>query len=229
MTKLLIVGAREGSLGDHVRIAAEESGVYSDVQTAGVTKEDVRLNLKDWYEIGEVLEQVNPDHIFCTAGINDPAGIASENLAPKMMESYLVNTVGPLELLRQFAAREANPGNRQKFAVISSNSARIARTGSVPYCASKAGLSMGLRVLCRELARAEHGVVAWGYEPGLLAGTPMTEATKVQFPGFPLHRMPGVGPDGLDAEALAQRIVVDLANADQLYHSALFTFDVGEQ
>lgn len=234
--KLLIVGARPCSLGDLVRIYARESGRFSEVVTAGVTEEDHVMDVRDVIDIGNVLELVSPDYLLCTVGINDPAGLSSKDLVGQMMNSFLVNAAGPLELLRQFAEGSVPAGDVRKFAVISSNSARIARTGSVPYCASKAALSMGLRVLCRELARAKSDVVAWGYEPGLLAGTPMTEATIEHFsaPNHglgipPLHRMPGVGPEGLDPEALARRIVNDFAMADQLYHSAVFTFDAGEQ
>lgn len=114
----------------------------------------------------------------------------------------------------------------KRFVAISSNSAHIPRRGSMPYCASKAALSMALRVAARELANKN--VAVWGYEPGLLAGTPMSEQTRRDFGTDPLHRMPGVSWEGLPVGDLAQQIVQDISTFSVAHNGLMIPFDGGE-
>lgn len=239
---VLVVGAAEGSLGE--AIAEElENGAYSfgKVTTAGISGEQFEINLLHRHLVERVLADVRPDVVVCTAGVNWPADIGSVRLRHGLLDSFENNVVGPMLLLQDFVTspvRYDRAGLVKKFVAISSNSARIPRRGSMPYCASKAALSMALRVAARELAEAG-GVAVWGYEPGLLAGTPMTRATEAHFGvgdpydggGYPapkLHRMRGVPPEGLPVNELAERIVTDLALVGYAHNGVMIPYDAGE-
>lgn len=235
LPRLLVVGAAPGSLGEAV-VQETRNWELGQVFTAGISgHEDFVLDVRNTGAIKEALSETAPDYVVCTVGVNVPAQFGSGDMALALTDSFLTNVVGPLELLRLFVAGGAGSGIRRKrFAVVSSNSARIPRGGSTPYCASKAALSMGLRVAARDLASQGYGdhPWVWGYEPGLLAGTPMTRATIEAFGGAQadpiLHRMKGVGGAGLDPGMLAQRIVNDLACGNGGLHGCLFPFDAGE-
>lgn len=243
--RLLVVGAAPRSLGDHVAREAE-LGPYSfdAIYTAGITPtphdgdppegkvayEDYYLDLRHVNSIKEVLGEVKPDIIVCTVGVNNPTSVLDSFADLALEDSFHVNVIGVLALLRHFVKAEGsgywNGSTNKKFVAISSNSARIPRRRSLAYCASKAALSMALRVAARELA--DEGVVVWGYEPGLLAGTPMTADTEGLFAGGPLHRMPGVPESGLLPAALAQMILHDVANVSPAFNGLLIPFDAGE-
>jgi NAD(P)-dependent dehydrogenase (short-subunit alcohol dehydrogenase family) len=237
--KLLIVGARAGSLGEALLEAAttEWSDNFSHVHTAGISSEEFKLDITNTAHIVRVLSEVSPDCIVCTVGVNQPTRMTDTFLPSRMTDAFHTNVIGPMHLLSKFADLEPNnPRQLRRFVAISSNSARIARTGSVAYCASKAALSMALRVAGREFARNRSGILVWGYEPGLLN----TTMTREMFPNDPrhfpeegpLHRMEGVHWKGLPALALADRILGDLllgtANGLAL-NGCLIPFDAGEQ
>lgn len=243
--RLLVIGAREGSLGEAVARHAEGEWEACEVITAGISGEEKYFcDLTVGVQVKHMLHELCPDYIVCTVGENSPASVRDGFLAAKLMASYQVNVLGPMLLLHHFLASPYNRDTvyRKKFVAISSNSARIARSGSVPYCASKAALSMALRVAARDVATqiveaAQLPPLIWGYEPGLLHGTPMTEETMKVFgnptgdPSFggALHRMKGVGPTGLHPSDLAARIVMDLTYSGPGLHGCLFPYDAGEQ
>lgn len=238
---MLIVGASgENSLGHAiVRELHDCEWEFGAVNTAGITDEEIRLDLLRSPRISEVLTQCRPDIIVCTVGINQPVDIVDAFLPAKMHNSFQTNVTGPMDLLRHFVASPVRPERGdavKKFVAISSNSARIARRNSVAYCASKAALSMALRVAARELAPGGH-VAVWGYEPGLLDGTPMSRETARDFASrqgrepeeLIMHRMPGVPPEGIPPADLARRIVQDLATFSYAHNGIIIPFDAGEQ
>lgn len=254
--RLLVVGAAPQSLGAAVAdVAREGVWAFDSVVTAGLTPvpdtlllpdengtlhtyEDHRLDVRFSAQMKEVLSTVQPDILVCTVGVNSPCGIDSRYLAMRLEEAFRVNVIGVLELLRHFVGAEGSGywqngrTNAKKFVAISSNSARLPRRQSLAYCASKAALSMGLRVAARELAGSHTQV--WGYEPGLLAGTPMTHDTARDFSGRPgepatLHRMRGVPADGLSVRSLAHQIVNDVAQYAPGLNGVLVPYDAGEQ
>lgn len=245
---LLVVGAAIDSLGEAVAEAADD-GPYSftDIVTAGITPlepgadgeakagdptvyEDYKMDLRHIASIKQVLWEVKPDVLVCTAGVNTPVSITDTFADLVMEEAFHTNVIGVMALLRNFILAEGsgywNGAVKKKFVAISSNSARIPRRKSLAYCASKAALSMALRVAARELA--DTGVAVWGYEPGLLAGTPMTQEAQAVWSG-PLHRMRGVPVGGLDARLFAQFILHDVANASPALNGLLIPFDADEQ
>lgn len=229
---VLVVGATSGgSLGSAI---VDELNVsewsFGKVYTAGITDEEIRLDLLRGLKIGDVLAEYQPDIVVCTVGINQPVDVTDPSLPAKLYTAFSNNVTGPMDLLRHFVVSPVRPErakNVKKFVAISSNSARIPRRNSVAYCASKAALSMALRVAARELAGQQ--VAVWGYEPGLLAGTPMTQNTERDFPpGAVLHRMKGVPLDGIPPADLARRIVQDLATFSYAHNGLIVPFDAGE-
>lgn len=239
---LLVLGGRTGSLGDAIALEALQHWDFKDVVKAGISDlEEYDCDVRQLGSIKACLNEVRPTYIVCTVGVNQPHPTRLGGMGLTMQDAFHTNVIGPMEVLHQFITSPTlHPDHhegafRRRFVAISSNSARIPRSGSAPYCASKAALSMALRVAARDLADDPWAPLVWGYEPGLLAGTPMTEATLKQFGnpnesvGAPvLHRMKGVGPLGLPVASLAERIVSDLCSNAQGLHGTMIPFDAGE-
>lgn len=242
---LLVVGAREGSLGHYVGSVATERGWT--VTTAGVSgDEDMHFDIANHGSVHALFpeDMGEPWHsIVCTAGVNYEGGIKDDSIRGKLDQSLLINTTGPLHLLhawqdwwlyhidethmeRDVALGEDVPMYPLHFVAISSNSARIARSQSLAYCASKAALSMGIRCAARELADTWLNVYA--YEPGWLSGTPMSKEVNARFEyGQPRHRIPG--DRTCDPAALAHMIVRNLANWYSSLNGCTLRLDGGEQ
>jgi len=233
--KLLVVGAREGSLGAGVVQVAEASGLYSRVGTAGISgDEERRLNITRLKDVYAFLREEEWDHVVCTAGMNLPGTITGQDWHANMKSQMNVNYQGPMNLLSEWARYwrkrlEVQPDEKEQtrhFVAVSSNSAHIARSGSGGYCASKAALSMGVRCAARELDRDGWPLVAYGYEPGWLNGTPMSNEIESAISG-PLHRIPS--GQGLHPVSLAALIVNNLSNMNQAISGCMIRVDGGEQ
>lgn len=226
---ILVVGARPNSLGSAVcERLADEGYVY---ETAGISGETWEMDINDQADIKSVLNAVKPSQIVCTVGINQPKGLREDGLWEAMSLSANANYIGPIILLQEWLQMLDNndtigTDSPRQFVAISSNSAHIARRNSISYCASKAALSMALRCAAREIAG--EGRLVYGYEPGLIAGTPMSADSAAQFDG-PLHRMYGVGAQGLFAYSLAEIIVDNLKHPSMALNGAMIRLDAGEQ
>lgn len=235
---VLIVGAAYSSLGEAIGYELMECEFeFGKVHTAGITNEARHLDVLRSQDIDELLTELRPDIVVCTVGVNMPVDVGHTFLPTYMRTSFDTNVTGPMDLLRHFISSPVRPEREdmvKKFVAISSNSARIARRSSLAYCASKAALTMALRVAARELAAAGK-VMVWGYEPGLLNGTRMTRevtdqlAAKGRGTGIAMHRMPGVPPEGIEPADLARRVVLDLASSSLGLHGSIIPFDGGEQ
>lgn len=230
--KLVVVGAKPGSLGAAVAEVAREERFGWEVVTVGVSRaEQFSLDLvhSTDSEIEHWLAHVAPDHIVCTAGINHPRN-AYGSTAHWLAEHFNANVIGPMRLLDAFLRLQPGDVPLRHYVAISSNSATIPRTDSEAYCASKAALSMGLRVAARNVASvAIQETVVYGYEPGLLAGTPMTVATAQRWPNTPLTRMRGAMVEhGLSAYGLAAHIVRNIAFGGPELNGVLLRLDAGE-
>lgn len=234
---LLVIGARPGSLGDAVVRRAQDEGFL--VSTAGVSGEDYPLDVTsvNRASIRTALREVQPRSIVCTVGINEPltSGHDEFDFEAWMENHFSVNVVGPMRILREWryfpkATMIPTWEKPYHFAVISSNSAVIPRTNSMAYCASKAALSMAVRVAAREAAN--NGYIVYGYEPGWLAGTPMSDAVQRRFSG---HAVPGMHrmredalAHGVPVDDLAHQIVAGLAAPGYALNGALIRYDGGE-
>lgn len=227
--RVLVLGAQPNSLGEAIANWTKVQAMYESrdedwtVLTAGISgheQEHVDV-VEEPGRLRRLMEDFCPTAVVCTVGINQPRGIASVDLSKKMVESFTVNVLGPLNALRMAMGL----GCVHQFVAISSNSAQIARRGSLPYCTSKAALSMALRVAAREMAGS--GLLVYGYEFGLLTGTPMTADIANTFEG-PLTRIPGA-PAGLSPQDAARAVVSNLFNPWQGLNGATLRYDGGEQ
>ena len=223
-SRVLVVGARRGSLGAAVADHLQAAGVAH--YRAGVSSEPVHLDVCDVRRCEEVIRDLDPTHIVCTVGINDGApfyGAGWETLARDHLD---INFIGPMNLLASFEEWLGDlPG---AFVGISSNSAHIARSNSSAYCASKAALSMGLRCAARDLTRAGKPLRVWGYEPGALVATPMTKSVARFLPrGVPMSRML-TNPAGMDTGALGRIVARDLLENADLLHGTMVRLDNGD-
>ena len=237
---VLVVGARQNSLGASVAKVASEAGY--EIVTAGLNAnqpggEDVALDLMvDHYDnmVG-LLKEYAPMHIVCTAGMNMLKPEGNGDLREWYRWHMETNFIGPMRLLDAWrvAMQDSDylPEVKEPlhYVAISSNSARIPRTNSAAYCASKAALSMGLRVAAREGEGGSYGYLVYGYEPGLLYGTPMTDQITNALPGVPLTRMQGFASAGLYVGDLARVIVSNLQARTVAFNGCLIPFDTGEQ
>lgn len=238
---LLVIGARPGSLGAAVaelaRDNASEFG-YQHVFTAGLhshgeessRRENYGLDLTITADVREFFKHGDYRDVVCTVGINwdDDSGTWGKVLK----ESMAVNAIGPLYAAKAWAVglRTANSDGDSsgQFVAIGSNSAHIARSRSVAYCASKAALGAGLRSLGRRLAQEGQQQRIWGYEPGWLDGTPMSDRVVGRLAeGVAPHRIPG--GSGISVAALASRILFDLNGMGASMNGTMQRFDGGDQ
>lgn len=222
--RVLVVGARKGSLGEAIHEEFLSNGHYA--YAAGISGEYIKCDILDSGQRYAALMKTRPHLVVCTVGINTPVDKvwSPEAFSDALREEFMVNAVGPLELLREFIDRQ---GHGNQFVMVSSNSAHIARTGSLPYCASKAALSMGVRVAAREYKGTP---LIWGVEPGFLYGTPMSNETAEAFAGGPLHRIPGLNSrDGLSVKDVAKTIVGLALEKPRHLNGVMLRMDGGEQ
>lgn len=227
--QLLVIGAQPGSLGEAVVQAAEDDGFI--VIIAGLPE----LDVTNAAHVRKFFQDHYCPNVVCTVGVNydDRNGSFS-----KMLDQHMqVNCIGVLNCVHQWAkwvqvtTEMSIPGPVYEcnFIAVSSNSAHVARSQSVAYCASKAALSMGIRGMARKLANTDLNI--WCYEPGWIDGTPMSERVTRRLvlsdiPGHG-HRIPGVDRTW-EPQQLATRIVQDLYFGRQL-NGCCIRLDAGEQ
>lgn len=225
----MVVGARPRSLGAALVTAVETVGW--EATTAGVSGEQFEVDLlgHSSAQLYKVLMNLRPQHIVCTAGINiGRQSYTNPDVRDWWDWHFQMNVIGPMRLLEAMKAAEYTTKGLLHFVAISSNSARLPRTQSAAYCASKAALSMALRVSAREARGGDHGYIVYGYEPGLLAGTPMTLKAAGAFSG-PLTRMRGaLVQNGIDPGALAAQIVAGLQIPGAALNGVMVGYDADE-
>lgn len=225
--RLLVVGSREGSLGEAIHGIAAARGEWP--QGSLFTSDLPQTDVTNRKQVVAMLEHSNPTDIVCTVGVNFPDG-GPGNMLRNMEEQFRVNAYGPMVVLMEALDRWQAvfpPESGFNFIAVSSNSAHIARSESAGYCASKAALSMAVRSVARR--HAATGVVkAWVYEPGWINGTPMSDEVRMRLKAnVKPHRIPG--GRGVNRVELASRIVEDLVVAPHWLNGTAQRFDGGEQ
>lgn len=221
----LVIGARRGSLGAEIRrqfTLPHHNSPPNLVITAGVSGDEMHeLNILEPDMINHVISLVNPDVIICTVGVNlSTKPIGDPGWYADVAQQTKINFLGPALLMEAVASCP----RVKKLIFISSNSAHIARRNSLGYCSSKAALSMAVRCAAREWAGEP---LVYAYELGLLAGTPMTQATEAVF-GPAQSRMVGA-ENGLKVREVADAIVSDLRHSGMAYNGSTIRLDAGEQ
>lgn len=230
---MLVVGAQPGSLGEAVLGVASQAG-YESV-AAGISGEAIEMDcfLHPMENLIGVVAAIQPRFVVCTAGVNMPQ--------PDVQDPndwyrwhFEANVIGPMRLLRAFQEASWGPDYLPQsgylhYTAVSSNSAHLPRSSSAAYCASKAALSMALRVAAREgVGGDKDGILVYGYEPGLLAGTPMTKKTEESWPATGLHRMRGFDLEkGIPPNELAA-LIVDNFRRGPAINGTLIQYDEGE-
>ena len=223
--RVLVVGARTGSLGHYIADHIEALGV--EAHMAGIATEPLHLDVTSEGRCHSILRELCPTHVVCTVGRNDGGPVYEDEWEGVAREAMEVNFLGPMNLLRKYEEHLAGmPGT---FVAISSNSAHIARSSSSAYCASKAALSMALRCAARDFTRAGIPLRVWGYEPGALAGTPMTVDVGRRLPhGTPMSRML-TNPAGMPVGAVARIVARDLLDSPEVLLGCIVRLDAGDQ
>jgi short-subunit dehydrogenase len=175
------------------------------VVTAGRTRGDVRLDLRD-ADAGDTLI----DHVRATHSRLDGVVIAAGIVAfgdlvdtddVVIEELFLTNAMGPLWLARRVAPTLAESVGF--FACISAVVAETPLPGMAAYSASKAALTAALTALRRELRRSNITVI--DIRP------PHTET------GLATRPIAGAAPrlpQGLDPAAVARRIIDAIADGE---------------
>lgn len=226
--RVMVIGAAYGSLGAAVLASAERAGY--EAFAAGISGEQVPLDVvtDPIIAMTDMLLAIQPQYVVCTVGVNEarPDG----DPGPWLAKHFEVNVIGPMRLYEAYLEARYNPafmvsGNAH-FAFVSSNSAHLPRSSSAAYCASKAALSMAVRVAARETGAGSSGPLTYAYEPGLLRGTPMTQRTRAEFAG-PLTRMRGALDQGIDPYDLAELIVQNFDRGPAI-SGALIRYDADE-
>jgi NAD(P)-dependent dehydrogenase (short-subunit alcohol dehydrogenase family) len=221
-----ILGARKGSLGAALKDVIRSAG--DNAITWGITNDE-----------DNKISDFDPSacNVICTIGINEPYDLAVNSTAD-LEWTMEHNLMVPLRYFQQWLTtpiREtpvtgSNP--RGRFVFISSNSAHIARSGSLSYCASKAALSMAVRVAARDISahRGGRGVwdrrYVWCYEPCWIEGTPMSQEVLDRLDGNLAHRIPG--GKGVSRHRLAQ-LIHDNMRQEMVLHGACIRVDLGDQ
>lgn len=243
---LLVVGARPGSIGEVIAQRAEKEGFF--VGTAGLSKhEHFPLDVQRSEMIRDVVHVQPWHHVICTAGVNLEGGVSGTGWLGQVANSHRVNFMGPLILLSEWCrywrdildvgenlpAKEVDVRavirpEYLHFAAISSNSAHIARSKSLGYCTSKAALSMAVRCVAREMATHPAGFVIYGYEPGWVDATPMSDSVQNRLDARDVvpHRIPGART--LKKDRLAAMVVHNLMLGGSL-NGCVLRVDGGEQ
>jgi NAD(P)-dependent dehydrogenase (short-subunit alcohol dehydrogenase family) len=231
---VLVVGTRPGSLGEAIYLSLKAQGIdaiRADRPMEGLDSAVYRCDVLDRTDTRKMLRVLRPTDVVCCVGINLPD---DPMLLPALSGQFQVNTYGPVQLLMEALEYwDDEPGvhidvpTGANFVAISSNSAHIARSQSTGYCASKAALSMALRCIARNHGGRD-GYCIWGYEPGWINGTPMSDDVMDRLGEYGrTHRIPG--GDGLDKWVLADKIAHDLIYAQHGFNGCMFRIDGGEQ
>lgn len=231
--RVVVVGARQNSIGAAIAHAAR--GAAYEVMTAGIGAGDEEYDLDvvsdGIADMAMQLGHLQPTHLVCTVGINMPEPV-SDDPTDWYRWHFETNVVGPMRLLKawRIVLGTLSLIQNHHFVAISSNSATVPRSGSAAYCASKAALSMALRVKAREGAGQQDSCLVYGYEPGLVRATPMTADTAARFGGaLGLTRMrDGRLSEGISAAALASLVVHNLSLGPEV-NGVLFRLDADER
>lgn len=233
--RMLVVGTAPGSFGadiaSYLRVEAAEElrrGVGRwHVLEAGLPQgeyvPEVELDVLWPMELViDVMRKHKPFHVVYAAGVNVPD--EGEELAANFNVNALVNVQGFLSVAEAFKG-VAMPGSH--LVGISSNSARIPRSPSVGYCASKAAMSSAIRVLGR---RWRGEPLVYGYEPGLMnTETTMRMVDESAWGGKGAHRMRGVANRyGLPAHEVATIVAHNVLWGGMALNGTLQQLDAGE-
>jgi len=232
---MLVIGGA-GGLGSAVAQQARDLKTWyvqvADSRPSAATH--LTVDVGNAAQVGSLFRTEGPwDTVVYCAGVSGMAKVPGISLHRTVQHAAEVNYEGAVNAL-QWWAKQAIDRNfntddapdLQHFVVVSSNSAHIARSGSLAYCASKAAVSMAVRVAARELATTELNV--WGVEPGFILDTPMSERFRQNYTG-PSHRIPGGDARALTKDSLAAFILQTITLDAPWINGCMLRLDGGEE
>lgn len=244
--RLLVVGAERDSLGHAVAVEAHHQGwlvVCAGMNVSNYDKDWPALycDVLDEYSVNALFDDHGPfDSVVYCAGVNHSGfglfdkDVNGASLAGLWSEEWRVNCAAPMKMLRAWVLDryERNLGVHvwHHYVVVSSNSAHVARSGSLGYCASKAAVSHAVRCAARDASRhPDIEPAVYCYEPGLLAtkatdrlagrlGMDVDAMTRIPDGGGPIHPL-----------AVASIIVSNMKEGGRALHGATLRIDGGDQ
>src|SRR5262245_31713840 len=171
MTFLVIGGFNPEGIGEAVGWAAEAKGF--DVVIPSHDELDVS-NAESIWQFFEKSEHSNTEftHVVYCAGVQI-IGTLDKLLIQEVEYIYRVNVIGFIDVLAHLVRRQTSG----RVCAISSDSSRIAMTGSIAYASSKAAMSHAVRCAAREL-KQDWQITA--IAPGIVDGTPLSERIDAQ-------------------------------------------------
>lgn len=231
---MLVIGGAGGLGSAVVRLATKEGWKVRVADLRPAHPDDYTVDVGNAAQVASMFRHEGPWNsvVYC-AGVSGHAKVQGMNLHRTMLDAMDVNCVGAITALQWWSKqlfgllevphREA----LRHFVVVSSNSAHIPRSQSLAYCASKAALSMAVRVAARELA--SNDVNIWGVEPGWIADTPMSQQFRRDNPSREAHRIPGGDARVLYTKSLATFILQTIALDAPWINGCMLRLDGGEQ
>lgn len=171
-TRLWVVGADSG-IGAH--IAQMSKAAYDDITATTRDECDVRMP----WDIDNVVSTKGPfTHVVYCSGVNH-LDWSQDIDDSQIIETFDVNVVGFIRIISRLAQSQRE--SPTSIVAISSDAAYTPMRTSMAYCASKAALSMAVRVAARE-----HGPV-WrvnAIAPAAVEGTGMSKYVDGRVPGL---------------------------------------------
>lgn len=169
-TRLWVVGTDSG-IGAHA--AAMASSTYDDIIATTRGQCDVRLP----WDINDIVERHGPfDAVLYCSGVNHLDWSQDINDS-EMIETFDVNVAGFIRIISRLAKSQRE--SPTSIVAISSDAAYTPMRTSMAYCASKAALSMAVRVAARE--HAPHWRVN-AIAPAAVEGTGMSRYVDGRVP-----------------------------------------------
>jgi NAD(P)-dependent dehydrogenase (short-subunit alcohol dehydrogenase family) len=165
---LIIGGTTANGIGEAVDREAKIRGCVTEVPSRTM------LDVSDPHSVHEFFANNDHDYsqVVYAAGIQ-VIGTLSELSIHDIRDIYSVNVLGFIDVLSHLVKRQ----DHGRVCAVSSDAGRIAMTGSIGYCSSKAAMSHAIRCAARELK--QHWQIT-GVAPGVVDGTALTNSVDAQ-------------------------------------------------
>lgn len=228
MTGSILVLGAAGSVGRAVFNRADSMGMLVCGADAKPGDEELTLDCGNGNKVVQFFRSHGPfDNVIYAAGMNLQTlskGMDWNMGTQRMMEA---NFYGPMYCLQSWLKQDHSSEVPRHFVVISSNSAHIARSKSSGYCASKAAISMAVRVCARERAEVDNRII-WALEPGWIRDSEMSTRVlaRLEDKAAP-HRIPG--GRSMTCDEVAEFLMEQVTRGRYWLNGCTVRLDGGEQ
>lgn len=175
----LVVGVREGNIGEAIADELSETG-FGRVHTRDIVSRrsdgrDTPLNLNDQRTLNSTRFD-RYDTLVLANGMTNLAWLEDQNLNDDRIEAVISNKLtASVKAVSEFAKQTIDSPEIKHIVLIGSMAHRSVLNASAPYCAACAGLMHFARCAAWELA--PKGFRVFIVNPSNVEGTPMTEET----------------------------------------------------